>query len=76
RDSLFFDAASTNLRADLVRQAIDAGKDIYCEKPSAATLEDALELYQRAEKAGIKHGVVQDKIFLPGLQKMKKLMDD
>ena len=75
-DTLFFDAASTNLRAGLLRKAIDAGKDIYCEKPSAATLEDALELYQRAEKAGIKHGVVQDKIFLPGLQKMKKLMDD
>ena len=76
KDTLFFDAASTNLRADLIRKAIDAGKDIYCEKPSAATLEDAIELYHRAEKAGVKHGVVQDKIFLPGLQKMKKLMDD
>ena len=66
KDTLFFDAASTNLRAGLLRQAIDAGKDIYCEKPSAATLEDAIELYHRAEKAGVKHGVVQDKIFLPG----------
>ncbi len=75
-DTLFFDSASTNLRAELLRKAIDAGKDIYCEKPSAGTLEDALDVYQRATKAGIRHGVVQDKIFLPGLQKMKKLMDE
>ena len=75
-DTLFFDSASTNLRAELLRKAIDAGKDIYCEKPSAGTLEDAIDVYQRAEKAGIRHGVVQDKIFLPGLQKMKQLMDD
>jgi len=75
-DTLFFDSASTNLRAELLRKAIDAGKDIYCEKPSAGTLEDAIDVYGRAEKAGIRHGVVQDKIFLPGLQKMKRLMDD
>jgi predicted dehydrogenase len=75
-DTLFFDSASTNLRAELLRKAIDAGKDIYCEKPSAGTLEDAIDVYGRAVKAGIRHGVVQDKIFLPGLQKMKRLMDD
>ncbi|PPR10153.1 MAG: D-xylose dehydrogenase [Alphaproteobacteria bacterium MarineAlpha11_Bin1] len=75
-DTLFFDSASTNLRAELLRKAIDAGKDIYCEKPSASTLHDAIEVYQRAEKAGVRHGVVQDKIFLPGLQKMKTLMDE
>ncbi len=75
-DTLFFDSASTNLRASLLRQAIDAGKDIYCEKHSAATLEDAVDVYQRAKAAGVRHGVVQDKIFLPGLLKMKKLMDE
>ena len=75
-DTLFFDSASTNLRASLLRQAIDAGKDIYCEKRSAATLEDAVDVYQRAKAAGVRHGVVQDKIFLPGLLKMKKLMDE
>ena len=73
---LFFDTASTVHRAEILRKAIDAGKHIYCEKPSAATLEDALDLYRRAEKAGIRHGVVQDKIFLPGLLKMKRLIDD
>jgi len=75
-DTLFFDSASTNLRASLLRQAIAKGKDIYCEKPSAGTYEDAIDVYHRAEEAGIRHGVVQDKIFLPGLQKMKKLIGE
>ena len=74
-DRLFFDAASTQLRAGLVRKAIAAGKDIYCEKPVADSLKDALELYQLAEKAGVKHGVVQDKLWLPGLLKLKMLID-
>ena len=73
---LFFDAASTNLRAGLLRKAIDAGKDVYCEKPVADTLDDALEVWRRAEAAGVRHGVVQDKIFLPGLVKMKRLIDE
>ena len=74
-DRLFFDAASTQLRAGLIRKAIAAGKDIYCEKPVADSLKDALELYQLAEKAGVKHGVVQDKLWLPGLLKLKMLID-
>jgi predicted dehydrogenase len=74
-DRLFFDAASTQLRAGLIRKAIAAGKDIYCEKPVADSLKDALELYTLAEKAGIKHGVVQDKLWLPGLLKLKMLID-
>jgi predicted dehydrogenase len=74
-DRLFFDAASTQLRAGLVRKAIAAGKDIYCEKPVADSLKDALELYQLAAKAGVKHGVVQDKLWLPGLLKLKMLID-
>ena len=52
-----------------------AGKDIYCEKPTAETLADALDLVRAAKKAGIKHGVVQDKLFLPGLLKLKSLID-
>ena len=67
--ALFFDAASTNLRAELLRKAIAAGKHIYCEKPAAATLEDALDVWRLAEAKGVHHGVVQDKIFLPGLLK-------
>jgi predicted dehydrogenase len=75
KDTLFFDAATTQLRAKLIRKAIAAGKDIYCEKPTADTFDDALDLFKRAKKAGIKHGVVQDKLFLPGLLKLKSLID-
>src|SRR5260221_7259376 len=74
-DTLFFDAASPKLRAGLLHQAIAAGKDIYCEKPIAETLEDALGVARAAKKAGIRHGVVQDKLFLPGLRKLKTLID-
>jgi predicted dehydrogenase len=74
-DTLFFDAGTTQMRADLLRQAIAAGKDIYCEKPVADSLDDALDVARLANKAGIRHGVVQDKIFLPGLMKMRRLRD-
>ncbi|BBK35449.1 oxidoreductase [Allostella sp. ATCC 35155] len=74
-DTLFFDAASTNMRAEVIRKAIAAGKDIYCEKPTADNLEDALDLHARAEAAGVRHGVVQDKLWLPGLRKLKMLID-
>jgi predicted dehydrogenase len=73
--SIYFDAQTTDRRVDAVRQAIAAGKHIYCEKPSADSLEGALELYRLAKKAGVKHGVVQDKLWLPGLLKLKTLRD-
>jgi len=74
-DTVFFDAASTQLRPTLVKQAIAAGKHIYCEKPVATNLREALDLCKAAKKAGIKHGVVQDKLWLPGLLKLEMLRD-
>jgi predicted dehydrogenase len=74
-DTVFFDAATTQLRAQLLRKAMAAGKHIYCEKPVAETLADALDLVRAAAKAGIKHGVVQDKLFLPGLLKLRMLIE-
>ena len=73
--SVYFDAQTTDARAAAVRKAIAAGKHIYCEKPSAVSLADALDLYQLAKKAGIKNGVVQDKLWLPGLLKLQTLRD-
>jgi len=75
-DRLFFDAASTQLRAGLLKKAIDAGKDIYCEKPIAETLDVALDLARYAKKHGAKNGVVHDKLSLPGLLKLKALRDN
>ena len=74
-DSVFFDAGSTQLRPTLLKKAIAAKKHIYCEKPVATTLAEALSLYRTARKARVKHGVVQDKLWLPGLLKVKALRD-
>jgi predicted dehydrogenase len=74
-DSVYFDATLTNLRADHVRRAIAAGKHVYCEKPLATTTAEALELAQLARGRGVKHGVVQDKLFLPGIRKLKRLVN-
>ncbi|VAW19146.1 Glucose-fructose oxidoreductase [hydrothermal vent metagenome] len=73
-DTLFFDAATTQGRAATLKKAIAAGKDIYCEKPVATNLEDALEIYRLARDAGVAHGVVQDKLWLPGLLKLQRLV--
>ena len=74
-DTLFFDAGTTQMRSELLSQAIRAGKHIYCEKPSADTLENALGVARLARQKGVKHGVVQDKLFLPGMLKLKSLID-
>jgi predicted dehydrogenase len=73
--SVYFDAQTTDRRAEAVKKAIAAGKHIYCEKPVANEVATALELYELAKKAGVKHGVVQDKLWLPGLAKVKTLID-
>ena len=72
--SVYFDAQTTDRRAEWVRKAIDAGKHIYCEKPTATTTEDAYSLHVKAKAAGVKNGVVQDKLWLPGMVKLKKLI--
>jgi predicted dehydrogenase len=72
---IYFDSQTTDRRADAVKAAIKAGKHIYCEKPTAATTKAAYELYKLANAAGVKNGVVQDKLWLPGLLKLKMLRD-
>ncbi len=74
-DTIYFDAQTTGRRADAVRAAVAAGKHIYCEKPIASDAGTALELARLARDAGVKNGVVQDKLFLPGLRKLKRLID-
>jgi predicted dehydrogenase len=74
-DTIFFDSGSTQMRVDLLERAIAAGKHIYCEKPISETLDAALRVARLAKARGIKHGVVQDKLFLPGLRKLRMLRD-
>ncbi|HEX4052709.1 MAG TPA: Gfo/Idh/MocA family oxidoreductase [Tepidisphaeraceae bacterium] len=73
--SIYFDAQTTPLRFEAVSKALAAGKHVYCEKPVATTSADAMELVRRAEKAGLKNGVVQDKLWLPGIRKLRHLID-
>jgi predicted dehydrogenase len=75
RDLIYFDAQTTARRAESVRAAIAAGKHVYCEKPVATDVATALEMARLARAAGVKHGVVQDKLWLPGLRKLKRLID-
>lgn len=72
---VYFDALTTQERAAGVRAAIAAGKAVYCEKPLADDLATALDLARAARAAGVKHGVVQDKLFLPGMLKLARLVD-
>lgn len=71
---IYFDAQTTGRRADAVRKAVQAGKHIYCEKPIAASTTEAKDLYDLCRKAGVKNGVVQDKLWLPGIIKLKRLI--
>ena len=75
-NQIFFDASSTLHRARFVEMAAKAGKAVYCEKPTAVTTQEALRLAKICEDAGVKNGVVQDKLWLPGIRKLKKLIDD
>ncbi|MBG6104996.1 putative dehydrogenase [Micromonospora vinacea] len=72
---IYFDAQVTQQREKAIRQAIEAGKHIYTEKPLAEDTAAALDLARAADAAGVHTGVVQDKLFLPGLRKLKRLID-
>ena len=73
--AIYFDASATGGRPERAGTAIDAGKHVYLEKPIADTLPAALDLARRAQRAGLESGVVQDKLYLPGLRKLRKLYD-
>lgn len=75
-NTIYFDAQTTQRRVESVKHAIAAGIHVYCEKPTAETSSEAMELFRLADAAGVKHGAVQDKLWLPGLVKLKHLIDD
>ncbi len=72
---VYFDALVTGLRVENIKKAVRAGKHIYCEKPTATEVASAMGLYRLCRDAGVKHGVVQDKLWLPGILKLKRLID-
>lgn len=72
-DTVFFDSGTTQMRPTLLAKALRAGKHVYCEKPIATNLNEAVEITRLAQESGLKHGAVQDKLFLPGLRKLDML---
>ncbi len=70
---VFFDASGTLQRAGFIEMAVKAKKAIYCEKPTATETKEAVRLAKLVEEAGLKNGVVQDKLWLPGLRKVEML---
>jgi predicted dehydrogenase len=73
---IYFDSQTSALRAQSIRKAIKAAKHIYCEKPTATETQTAIELYKSCREAGLKNGVVQDKLWLPGIIKLKRLIEN
>src|SRR5699024_11615558 len=73
---IIFDASMTSLRAETLKKAMLAGKHIFTEKPTAETLEEAVELAQIAQDRGLTAGVVHDKLYLPGLVKLRRLVEE
>ncbi len=73
---IVFDASMTSLRAATLKKAMAAGKHIYTEKPTAETLDEAVDLARRARDAGVTAGVVHDKLYLPGLVKLRRLVEE
>jgi predicted dehydrogenase len=74
-NEIFFDASGTPHRIPFLERAIAAGKHVYCEKPTASKYSDALRIAEIAEKAGVKNGTVQDKLWLPGIRKFQLLKE-
>ncbi len=74
-DTVFFDSASTALRPTFLRRAIEKGKHVYCEKPVSSGLQEAVDIAALAQNAGVKNGIVHDKLDLPGFIKLKRLRD-
>jgi predicted dehydrogenase len=71
---VYFDAQVTSAREASLSQAIAAGKHVYTEKPVAETLDGAVRLARAARQAGLTNAVVQDKLFLPGVIKLRRLI--
>ncbi|GAB2842516.1 Gfo/Idh/MocA family protein [Lentzea nigeriaca] len=72
---IYFDSQVTSMHVESITKALEAGKHVYTEKPVSETVEQALQLAKLADDKGLKHGVVADKLYLPGIRKLKRLID-
>ena len=74
--AVFFDAATTGGRLAVLKKAVAAGKHIYAEKPVVPSVAEGRDLLAAAQARGLKHGAVEDKLYLPGLRKLARVMGD
>ena len=74
--SIFFEGAATHQRLETLTKAIKAKKHIYTEKPIAPSVSEGLHLLEKIENSNLKHGAVEDKLYLPGFQKLKNIIND
>jgi predicted dehydrogenase len=72
--TVLFDAAATHQRQGALEKGIAAGRHIYSEKPVALTVADGRALLAAMTARGLKHGAVEDKQYLPGISKLRALM--
>ncbi|MFI6099728.1 Gfo/Idh/MocA family protein [Lentzea sp. NPDC051213] len=72
---IYFDSQVTSKHVESITKALEAGKHVYTEKPVSETVEEALQLARLADERGLRHGVVADKLYLPGIRKLKRLID-
>ena len=75
KNQIYFDSSTTSEHAAGIEKALAAGKHVYSEKPLAPDVETAMRLARLARASGLKNGIVQDKLFLPGMRKLKRLID-
>jgi predicted dehydrogenase len=73
--NVYFDVAATGGRLERALRAIAAGKHIYLEKPVANSSAEAMAIVRAAKQRGVKAAAVQDKVYLPGFHKLKKVRD-
>src|SRR4029079_18362044 len=72
---IYFDVAATGGRLERALRAIAAGKHIYLGKPVANSSAEAMQIVRAAKAKGVRAAAVQDKVYLPGFHKLRKVRD-
>ncbi|MEO7223373.1 MAG: Gfo/Idh/MocA family oxidoreductase, partial [Devosia sp.] len=75
KPDLLFDVAVPATRRDVVLAGLRHGCHVLTEKPMAASMDEAREIVAAAKVAGRVHAVVQNRRFIPGVRRIRRLID-